>query len=433
MSVINHEEIQELLSVMEVPFDDNLIDKLCNGFQSHKLTNVRIAENEYKDGNLRVFRDKNKLLQIDFQPVFQELSIPAEILGHKLTPEEKKKLEEENHIDIKKGSEIFKIVIDPKINQVIIQNDKQKIEILEEIGGYKLTQMEQKALSEGATIGPKILYDPKTNSYIQTSISLTSDKTGIKFNNVKTVSKEEAQELTQRFNKENLKNTTQALSNITSQIKSESVQNSLLNSVSNIITENSSLTASEQKSLDNTIGKSSEEIAATISPNEIDNAKSAVSSNSEKELLGCLKTNNLDTEKLTTLLDANPQLKQDKELIGNVFKSENYNSLTANEKIAVNFILEQNPQNFSTSISDKEFETILMSSQNLDKLKQITEKYILSNSQLKTFENHIIKNQSSFSENQLSSLKTELEKANTKIVNQHTKSIGLPKSNSFKI
>ena len=385
MADFNKDQIKELLSGMRVEFDDHLIDRLSQGFESPKLDNVRCGEDDYKDGTVRIFKDNKGNVKIDFNPIYPKMDIPLQLIGHKLTEEEKEELEKTNKVQITKKGKTFDFVIDPTINEVIVKGENP-ITKMEAIGGYKLSKEEQEKVLNGDKIGPKVLFDPKTDQYIMASFELTEDKKGIKFHGVKEISKKEVQALIEKFNQPKLDNSLQTTSMIGEAVIEKGTEKQI---------------KKEGVEIDSNISDSSKAIAYI-------QAK--------------------DQESLIVMMDNNPSLKDDKEFAKNVFDSAQYIELSAVEKISVNKMIGQTPEGLATSMSDQELSNVLGASPKLDKLTELVNSRDFSKEQITNLSNYINKNKDSLSEENVISLKASMATATQKTLGKdpHNKKMSPP-------
>jgi hypothetical protein len=192
------EDLKELLEELHISPTEEIVDRLKNGEETGLLENVFI-NGEYKDGKLKVFKDGKGVVKFKFNKKEDKLIIPDKILDHALTDEEKKTLESGDIVFIKKGERQIAVGVDPELNKVTIKGEK-KLTTLNEIGGYTLSEQEKNSIAAGKSVGPKVLYDKKTKQYIQATIAFTEDGKGIKLTNLKPIQPEKAQELIEKYN-----------------------------------------------------------------------------------------------------------------------------------------------------------------------------------------------------------------------------------------
>jgi hypothetical protein len=289
-------EIKELLKSLQVAEDDNNIDRLSQGLPSDVIKNVRIDEDEYKDGKIKLFKDDKGVLKMDFDSFEPHLEFPEEILGHKLEEEEIERLKEHKPVVLSTDFGLIGIQVDEDLNKVTVLG-QTKLEHLEEIGGYNLSEREQAHLFNGGKLTPKVLYDKVTDSYIQAELSLTSDGKGIEFSHDKSLTKEEAQELIKRFNKDQF---------------NEKVIAPIAN-----------------------IG------ANAIEPNQKEAVQSTAPKTIKEEAIFMIGQNEPDIKGLLDL--AASKAEELKKEIDFVFESQEYKSLSSSNKTAVNVALKTSP------------------------------------------------------------------------------------------
>lgn len=131
-----------------------------------------------------------------------KLVLNNKILGKALSEKDKEDLENGLAIKIEpnKNAAELSIQYDKNKNNVTIKTSHE-IDIPDVIGKYKLTNTDKDLLNKGEKMPPRI-FEGKEGYFIAT-VGLTEGRTGLEFNGVRSLKKEEAKELIASYNKDN--------------------------------------------------------------------------------------------------------------------------------------------------------------------------------------------------------------------------------------
>jgi hypothetical protein len=202
--------LKELLEELNITPTKEILNRIVSGKETPLIERLYI-NGEYKSGKIEVFKDNKGASKFKFNKKEEKLIIPDKILDHRLTEDEKKNLKSGETIIIKKEGRGIAVAVDQDLNKVAIKG----VTTLNEIGGYKLTENEKKDIAAGKRVGPKVLYNNKTDQYIRANISLTENGKSVKLSSLEVVS----QELIEKYNSH--ENQVTSAPNISSEVKSQ--------------------------------------------------------------------------------------------------------------------------------------------------------------------------------------------------------------------
>jgi hypothetical protein len=202
--------LKELLEELNITPTKEILNRIVSGKETPLIERLYI-NGEYKSGKIEVFKDNKGASKFKFNKKEEKLIIPDKILDHRLTEDEKKNLKSGETIIIKKEGRGIAVGVDQDLNKVAIKG----VTTLSEIGGYKLTENEKKDIAAGKRVGPKVLYNNKTDQYIRANISLTENGKSVKLSSLEVVS----QELIEKYNSH--ENQVTSAPNISSEVKSQ--------------------------------------------------------------------------------------------------------------------------------------------------------------------------------------------------------------------
>jgi len=196
----SEEEVPKEILGVQIPIED--IDRLRMGEHSSLLENV-ITDDKYtvKDAKIKLTRNKEGKCEVNF--IFKEnnLTIPDEILGNKLTDIQKKELKENKTVGPLKINNLeLYLRVDPELNRVIVSTDKE-LSIPSEIGKYKLSEPEKNDLANNRQLNMKVLEGE--HGFFLAKVSITLDKKGLVFSDVKEITQSEAMRLKTELNTDN--------------------------------------------------------------------------------------------------------------------------------------------------------------------------------------------------------------------------------------
>lgn len=197
---------EQLIDIKDIP--NALFGKNLNEEQRKKLSygegvfleNMELTDGSVRDGKISLVKGKDQQLstKIDFKN--EKLEIGDELLGKKLTEEEKSDLKQGKIIKIETEGKNIYAQIDNELNKVTFKTEKE-LNPIKEIGGYKLSEKETLALMSGEALKTKVFKHPQKDFYFMAEASLTPDKTGLSFQNFKEIPPHQAQEMIDKYNR----------------------------------------------------------------------------------------------------------------------------------------------------------------------------------------------------------------------------------------
>lgn len=191
MPELNKSKIAELDEVPQMlhgyRFKDDERQKLSQG-EKVFVENMQFSDNTLRDGYLWLTKNKDQKLEVSYQFKAQTLQIDDRILDHKLTKEEKDELQKGKVVgplQLKADFRAF-LQVDTKLNRVVIRS-QQELGIPKSIGGYELSDIDQKRLANNEAMQPRVFKGEK--GYFVANFKLTDDKMGHEYTNIKDLSK----------------------------------------------------------------------------------------------------------------------------------------------------------------------------------------------------------------------------------------------------
>lgn len=167
------------------------------------LNNMELKDGSIKDGKVKIVKDNNTgELTFGFNFKRERLEIPKRLLDNELSEDDKKDLVDGKVVGPLnyKGSNFF-VQMDHELNKVTISHSSQ-FNLQNELGGYRFTDKEQNLLLNGQKTTAHIFKGE--SGYFMANVQLSPDKRSIIFSNTKSLSNEEALNLLEKFNKQDL-------------------------------------------------------------------------------------------------------------------------------------------------------------------------------------------------------------------------------------
>ncbi len=385
--------IVDFLDKLEINYDDTMVERLCSGYQSNLLKNVKLDNTDYRDGKLSFFKDAKGNIKFDFNPVVEELTIPKKLTGldYTFSEDEINRLKERELVLIEtKNNGLLGLQIDEELNKIVVQSPKEiGLDEHFEFGGYKPTVNELNDLVNGRKVGPKVLYDDVSNSYILSSFSIEKgddNKTNINFYNAKVLTDEkEINALKDKFNTPSSLDV-EAVTNIgKSAVEKDKVLDTdnvaekpaVVDQVTNLSTSVDNVQQSkgiiDTNELKDTDSNSKERPAGSL-----DNLKQNVFNKSKEEnhtlLFDTYSKGNFDL--VESLMNENKgHLKEffgDSSEKTRFVQSDSYQGLTIAEQAAFDKIMTiDNSKELAISVNQNEFDLAMGALPKLDKLKSL--------------------------------------------------------------
>lgn len=182
-------------------------ERLAYGQNSGLLENLKLNDGQIKDGKIKLSRNKDGEVEVNFQFKNENLLIPNDLYGHKLSNEQKQHLANGKtsgpFVD-KNGTEVF-IKVDKELNRVVVSQSKE-LGIPKQIGEYHFSESEKNSLANGEKLPAKVYKGE--DGYFIASIQITEDKKGIEFSSIKSLSQQEATIMIKELNEVKIKDKT---------------------------------------------------------------------------------------------------------------------------------------------------------------------------------------------------------------------------------
>ena len=182
-----------------INLNEEVKTKLSYGLESPMYKDILKDNEELIDGKISLSYDEaTNQIGVYYNERANTLKIDGSIFGIELEDEQKEKLlNNETLGPIKHKGKDFFVNIDDELNKVVVKTSYE-IGVPNEIGGYIISEIEKSQLSRGNQMDTKIF--EQDGNYFSAKVSLSKDKTGLVFNNIKSVTKERASELKDLFN-----------------------------------------------------------------------------------------------------------------------------------------------------------------------------------------------------------------------------------------
>lgn len=224
-----------------IKLSDKEIEDLKNGKLS-ELKNLNLGDSFIK-GKLQLINDEAGNYYFKIHNQKDKLNIPEKIGNYKLKQDDIQALKNGEYI---KPDKNFFMKVDQETNSVILKTHRD-LKIPKRIAGYQLTDEDTLKLANGQELPPKVFHDKKTNQYFVAQYAQDFENSTIHFSNIYHISKEEAKNLSEELNKQpnpNYKHITEHTN--LSQLKNnnEIIQNS---NISDIIPDYTLLQNNNQK------------------------------------------------------------------------------------------------------------------------------------------------------------------------------------------
>lgn len=180
--------------------DRNDIDLLVRGKFTGLIKDYELPDGRLKDGKIRLSRNQNGEINVEFAERKSELIIDdVPILGKKLKEEDITRLKNGEIISLKhKGTELY-LKVDNELNQVTVHSAKQ-IGIVNSLGGYVFTATDKEMWLQHEKLEPRIFFNKENNSYFQARIRLREDGKGIEYHDYQSIPHSKAPDLIKKYN-----------------------------------------------------------------------------------------------------------------------------------------------------------------------------------------------------------------------------------------
>ncbi len=198
-----HEELipYELIpdQIGGISLDEEAKTRLSFGLESPLYKDILKDNEELIDGRISLsYNQEQNQIGVHYNEKDHTLKIDGFLFGIELEDEQKEKLlNNETLGPIKYKGQDFFVNIDEELNKVVVKTSYE-IGVPEKVGGYLLDDIEKSQLARGKQLETKIF--EQDGEYFSARLSVSKDKTGLVFNNIKSVSKDRALELKKVFN-----------------------------------------------------------------------------------------------------------------------------------------------------------------------------------------------------------------------------------------
>ena len=199
------------------------IDLLMDGKYSTLKENLQLNDGTIKDGKIKLKIDKDGKINLLYKFKQPEIVIPLKIGERKFTDEEIEALKIGKAVQVNYNGENLFLQIDKELNTITIKT-QHEIKLTEvdkfEMGGYVFDENQKKQLEAGNKVPGVVMLGEQ--GYFVATISISDDKKGLKFENYKDLTKEQAQELLSKRVMENSSISNMiSVTGMTSQFKNE--------------------------------------------------------------------------------------------------------------------------------------------------------------------------------------------------------------------
>jgi len=220
---INREELEKKLNETDIKFSQQDIDLLMDGKYSTLKENLQLSDGTIKDGKIKLKIDKDGTINLLYKFKQPEIVIPLKIGEKKFTNDEIEALKIGKAVQVNYNGENLFLQIDKELNTITIKT-QHEIKLTEvdkfEMGGYVFDENQKKQLEAGNKVPGVVMLGEQ--GYFVATISISDDKKGLKFENYKDLTKEQAQELlSKRVMENNSVANMISVTGMTSQFKNE--------------------------------------------------------------------------------------------------------------------------------------------------------------------------------------------------------------------
>ncbi len=196
---------QQLIDIEDVPksiygvqLSESDRNRLSYGEYTSLLEDLYLDNGSVKDGKVKLSKNKNGELEFGFIFRNDQLEIPTELFGKKLTNEQIEKLDNGKTVAFKDNfnNDVF-LKVDNDLNRVVVSTSKQ-IGIPNSIGNYELSPLEKESLANNKELKTHVFLSE--NGAFLANVSLTDNKNGIIFSNIKAIENNQVSDLIDKYN-----------------------------------------------------------------------------------------------------------------------------------------------------------------------------------------------------------------------------------------
>lgn len=201
------EEIENVAKAHKISLSAKTKEYLSKGEWTDFIEDIHLDDETLRSGKIQLVRLKDGSIDIKYRLHQEQLVIPSKIGDYSLTDDDKYKLANNQVVGpIKYGGNELYIQVDPDLNSVTVRSDKE-INLPNTIGhntklkfdGYVLTDQDKNLLMNGGTLPTKLFCGK--DGYFTANFSLTDDRKGVVFTNIKSIPNHKVKELEEKLNK----------------------------------------------------------------------------------------------------------------------------------------------------------------------------------------------------------------------------------------
>ena len=184
---------------VKIPAED--YQRLRMGESSSLLENVITDDRaSVRDAKIILTRERDGKVKVNLSFKKPVLEIPDKILDHQLNELQKQDLSAGKTVGpLSYNSQELYLKVDPELNRIVVSCGRE-LSVPAEIGGYKLSAAEKNDLANGRQLKNKVLKGEY--GFFLAKISITDDKKGLVFSDVKELSPLEANRLLADLNRD---------------------------------------------------------------------------------------------------------------------------------------------------------------------------------------------------------------------------------------
>ena len=200
------EEVENVFKAHNLSLKETTKDFLAAGEWSDFLEDIKLDPETYKHGKIKLSREKDGTVKVNYQFHQEQLVVPHKIGKHQLSDDDRHKLANNEVVGPinYEGNEIY-MRVDPQLNSVTVRTAKE-ISIPNVIGhnanenfkGYTLTDQDKNKLANGGALSTKLFCGK--DGFFTANFAISEDKRGVIFTNVQSVAPSKVKELEARYN-----------------------------------------------------------------------------------------------------------------------------------------------------------------------------------------------------------------------------------------
>lgn len=229
-------KIDQMFKNLGLNHDHHDLEKAKYGLSSKIFKDVATDQGLVEDFAVRFKTGANKEPELIVDKVQQKLLIPDKLVGVKLTSDQKQDLENGEFVNIERANKpSLNIKIDKELNKIIVQSSKD-LKVPSQIHGYKLNTQDKADWMNGKVMKARVFYDPKNKNYYRVNLQkqrhetndngVPSVKEELVFTNYKSLSEQEAKQITDTLNNDPLTPNLN-IENVVNAIEEQNVENDL--------------------------------------------------------------------------------------------------------------------------------------------------------------------------------------------------------------